>query len=162
MKALSAMTLALLISGCGAGNSSNNEKDPLQNPIDSGLSFSDYENLCGQNAVSDFGIGTVISEDNEQFKLQPLTSQATLEIESLGTASCIYGDFSKLVISGEGNEIYVSGDVEYIEITGSKHEILIFGDVQSIEIQGDENAVQFNSVAVINEDGEYNALITSD
>lgn len=162
MKSLSVISLALLISACGADNSSSNEEEQQQRQIDSGLSFSDYENLCGQNPVSSFEPGAIVLDDTKQFKFQPLTSEATLEIQNSDSSVCIYGDFAKLVIAGENNEVYVSGDVEYVQILGSKHDILVFGDVQSIDIEGDENAVQFNSVAVINEDGEYNLLIDGD
>lgn len=162
MKFFPVLTLAIMISACGGDNSSSNEGPQQMPTIDSDLTFADYENQCGQGSPVEITTDTVIFDNNKQYKLQTSSSDATLEVQDSENSVCIDGDMAKLAVTGTKNGIYVKGDIEYLTINGNNHDIIIFGSVNSIEIEGDENAVQFNSVAVINEAGEYNLLYSSE
>lgn len=159
MKTLSILTLSIMLAACGGESSSSSSEIDQKTEEKIGVSFSDYESLCGDESILPAKSGSIVSDDNQQYRIEADANDATVEIKDSNSVVCVYGDFPAIAVTGSGHEVYVNGGVKYLAVSGDNHKVIVFGEIQSVEIDGNSNNVRFEAVATISEIGQENSIM---
>lgn len=159
MKTLSILTLSIVLAACGGGSSSSSSEIDQKTEDNEGVSFSDYESLCGDESILPAKNGSVVSDDDQKYRIRADADDATVEIRDSNSAVCVYGDFPAIAVTGSGHKVYVNGGVKYLVVSGDDHKVMVFGAIQSVEIDGNNNDVRFETVATISEMGQENSIM---